>query len=101
MNKLFVVESGFTITGSMADHRRAVRPSEIPAVVAAIGAKLGIGSGASISKDVSDFVDVIAKAVAPGGVAEGCFGCGGAAVGADARLQARGSDDQCIDRSRW
>jgi Fe-S-cluster-containing dehydrogenase component len=76
MNKLFVVESGFTITGSMADHRRAVRPSEIPAVVAAIGAKLGIGSAASLSKEVSDFVDAIAKAVAPGGEGKGVFVAG-------------------------
>ena len=29
MNRLYVVESGFTITGSMADHRRGVKPSEI------------------------------------------------------------------------
>jgi MoCo/4Fe-4S cofactor protein with predicted Tat translocation signal len=29
MNRLYVVESGFTITGSMADHRQALRPSAI------------------------------------------------------------------------
>jgi molybdopterin-containing oxidoreductase family iron-sulfur binding subunit len=67
MNKLFVVESGFTITGSMADHRRAVRPSEIPAVVAALGAKLGVGSAAgTIAPEVGEFVEVLAKEIQAG-----------------------------------
>ena len=30
MNRLYVLESGFSITGSMADHRRGVKPSELP-----------------------------------------------------------------------
>jgi Fe-S-cluster-containing dehydrogenase component len=36
MNRLYVVESGMTITGAMADHRFPVRSSEIPAITRAI-----------------------------------------------------------------
>jgi molybdopterin-containing oxidoreductase family iron-sulfur binding subunit len=36
MNRLYAIESGMTITGAMADHRYAVRSSDIPAIVRAI-----------------------------------------------------------------
>src|SRR5215468_1444961 len=36
MNRLYVVESGMTITGAMADHRFAARSSDIPAIAQAI-----------------------------------------------------------------
>jgi len=65
MNKLFVVESGFTITGSTADHRRGVKPSQIAGVVAAIGAKLGLGSAPTLDKDLAAFVDAIGKEIDP------------------------------------
>ncbi|HUO08630.1 MAG TPA: TAT-variant-translocated molybdopterin oxidoreductase [Phycisphaerae bacterium] len=65
MNRLFVVESGFTITGSMADHRRSAKPSEIPGVLAAIAAKLGAGSGPSLSRELAEFVDAVAAAINP------------------------------------
>jgi len=40
MNRLYVLESGFTTTGSMADHRHAVQPSFIAPIVKAILASL-------------------------------------------------------------
>ncbi len=43
MNRLYVVESGFSITGSMADHRRGLKPSEIPGFVSALTA--GVSGG--------------------------------------------------------
>jgi molybdopterin-containing oxidoreductase family iron-sulfur binding subunit len=42
MNRLFVVESTPTITGSMADHRLALRPSQVEAFTRALAAALGI-----------------------------------------------------------
>lgn len=40
MSRLYVVESSFTNTGGVADHRFAVRPSQIPAVASALVAEL-------------------------------------------------------------
>lgn len=42
MNRLWVIESNFTLSGSNADHRRAVRPSEIAAYVKMIAQGLGL-----------------------------------------------------------
>ena len=65
MNRLYVVETGFTITGSMADHRRSVKPSEIPIVLAALGAKLGMGTGPSLNAELTEFVEALAAAINP------------------------------------
>ncbi len=40
MNRLYVVETGFSITGSMADHRRGVKPSEVAMVLELIQSRL-------------------------------------------------------------
>ncbi|MCA9137744.1 MAG: TAT-variant-translocated molybdopterin oxidoreductase [Planctomycetales bacterium] len=37
MSRLYVVEGGYTTTGTMADSRLAVRPSQMPAFLAAVG----------------------------------------------------------------
>lgn len=41
MNRLYVVENRFTITGAMADHRVRCAASQIPAFAAALAAKIG------------------------------------------------------------
>jgi molybdopterin-containing oxidoreductase family iron-sulfur binding subunit len=46
MNRLYVIESGFTPTGAAADHRFAVRPSEVPGILSALQAAFVGGSGA-------------------------------------------------------
>jgi len=46
MNRLYVVENRFTITGAMADHRARCAASQIPAFAAALAAKI-----ADITKD--------------------------------------------------
>jgi MoCo/4Fe-4S cofactor protein with predicted Tat translocation signal len=61
MNRLYVVESTPTLTGSMADHRLPVRPSQIEAVAAAIWANL---SGGSASGGLPANADKWARAVA-------------------------------------
>jgi Fe-S-cluster-containing dehydrogenase component len=38
MNRLYAVETGYSVTGAKADHRFAVRPGEIPAIVQALAA---------------------------------------------------------------
>ena len=45
MNRLYVVESTPTITGAMADHRLALRPSEMEAFARAVAAGLGARTG--------------------------------------------------------
>ncbi|GIV60130.1 MAG: molybdopterin oxidoreductase [Rhodothermaceae bacterium] len=45
MSRLYVVESGYSITGGMADNRLRLRSSEIPAFAAAVAARLGVNVG--------------------------------------------------------
>lgn len=45
MNRLYSVESAFTLTGGMADHRLRVAPSQIAAVAAQIARELGVAAG--------------------------------------------------------
>ena len=40
MSRLYVIESQHSITGGMADHRMSMRASDIPALAAALAAKL-------------------------------------------------------------
>jgi molybdopterin-containing oxidoreductase family iron-sulfur binding subunit len=49
MNRLYAVESTPTITGAMADHRRALAPSEVEALAWKIAGELGVGTAASAS----------------------------------------------------
>ena len=41
MNRLYVVESTPSLTGALADHRLAVRPSEVEPVARALGGRAG------------------------------------------------------------
>jgi molybdopterin-containing oxidoreductase family iron-sulfur binding subunit len=45
MNRLYVLESTLTITGSMADNRLPLRPSQMEPMAAALAAKLGVTPG--------------------------------------------------------
>ncbi len=45
MNRLYVVESSLSITGSNADHRLAVQARQVEAFARAIAAKLGVNAG--------------------------------------------------------
>ena len=45
MNRLYVVESGTSITGGMADHRLRLKSSEVASFAAAVAAELGAWSG--------------------------------------------------------
>src|SRR5947208_11818504 len=47
MNRLYVVEHRFTLTGAMADHRLRCPASQIPAFAAALGTKIHAGTNDS------------------------------------------------------
>ncbi len=46
MNRLYAIESTRTLTGAMADHRLAVRPSPLSDLAGAIAGELGVGGPA-------------------------------------------------------
>lgn len=48
MNRLYVVESTFSMTGGMADHRLRVAPSQILKIAAQIARGLGIGQASNV-----------------------------------------------------
>lgn len=43
ISRLYVIESTYTVTGGMADHRLRLRAGDIPAFAAALAAELGLG----------------------------------------------------------
>jgi MoCo/4Fe-4S cofactor protein with predicted Tat translocation signal len=61
MNRLYAVEPTPSVTGSAADHRLPLSSNEVEAFARALAAKLGIGSGATVSAEASKWVDVITK----------------------------------------
>jgi len=73
MNRLYAIESTFTSTGSVADHRLPVKASAVGAIVAAIAADLGItdhgatdslnGSVPFVAKVVDDIKQAVGRAV--------------------------------------
>jgi len=46
MNRLYVVESSLSLTGSNADHRLAVKPSQVVAFAQAVASRLGLPAAA-------------------------------------------------------
>src|SRR5687767_4093765 len=53
MNRLYAVESSPTLTGAMADHRLALAPSEIGALIGELAGALGAGGAAAPSVSTS------------------------------------------------
>src|SRR5262249_52961784 len=61
MNRLYVVENRFTLTGSMADHRMEVPASQIPAITYLLAKKV-----ADVTNDAT-LGSVLGKLAAPSG----------------------------------
>ncbi|HEY8551065.1 MAG TPA: TAT-variant-translocated molybdopterin oxidoreductase, partial [Vicinamibacterales bacterium] len=62
MNRLYVIESVPTNTGSKADHRLALRARDIPAVSRAIAAALGVSGGSGEAPEAAAaFVNAVVK----------------------------------------
>jgi MoCo/4Fe-4S cofactor protein with predicted Tat translocation signal len=58
INRVYIAESAFSITGAVADERLALRPSRIGAVLGALAAKMGVGSSDEpLSPEERQFVD--------------------------------------------
>ena len=61
LNRLYAVETTMTLTGAKADHRLAVKPSQLPEIAKAIAAALGVGGATSNYKDNADWIAAMAK----------------------------------------
>ncbi|HLW44477.1 MAG TPA: TAT-variant-translocated molybdopterin oxidoreductase, partial [Candidatus Acidoferrales bacterium] len=64
MNRLYVIESTPTVTGTMADHRLPLRASDVEIFARALAASLGVsGSPAAltVSKSISDWIAALAR----------------------------------------
>jgi MoCo/4Fe-4S cofactor protein with predicted Tat translocation signal len=61
MNRLYVVEPTPSVTGSSADHRLPLRPSEIEQFARALAAKLGLGGSGTLSSVAEKWLDGVAK----------------------------------------
>ena len=51
MNRLYVAESTFSLTGTMADHRLPLRPSEVGALLLALAGRLAAGPAAPFADE--------------------------------------------------
>jgi molybdopterin-containing oxidoreductase family iron-sulfur binding subunit len=54
MNRLYVAESTYSITGSVADHRLPVRPSRVMHLLAALAAQVGAAGSTQTSLDPAE-----------------------------------------------
>ncbi len=61
LNRLYAVESTPTLTGSNADNRLRVRPSQVEVLARAIAAGVSGGASAQLEADEQAFVDAVVK----------------------------------------
>jgi MoCo/4Fe-4S cofactor protein with predicted Tat translocation signal len=61
MNRLYVVEPTPSVTGSSADHRLPLRPSEVEQFARALAARLGLGGSGTLSPAVQKWLDAVAS----------------------------------------
>ena len=61
MNRLYLLEPTPSVTGAAADHRLPLRPGEIETFARALAGRLGLGGPASLSGEVGQWLDAVAK----------------------------------------
>lgn len=61
MNRLYMIETTTTITGAKADHRLAVKPSQMPEIVKAIAAAVGVSGAVSTYTENAPWISALAK----------------------------------------
>jgi MoCo/4Fe-4S cofactor protein with predicted Tat translocation signal len=61
MNRLYAIEATPSVTGAMADHRIALRPSEIPKFAGAIAAKMGLPVQATTDAQKSQWIGALIR----------------------------------------
>jgi len=61
INRLYSIETTMTLTGAKADHRIAVKPSQMVEIAKAIAAKLGVAGASSSYTENAKWIDVMTK----------------------------------------
>ena len=63
INRLYAVETTMTLTGAKADHRLAVKPSQMIEIAKAIGGALGVSgaTGTGLSGEATAWINAMAK----------------------------------------
>src|SRR5215470_12390396 len=61
LNRLYSVETTMSLTGAKADHRIAVKPSQVPEVAKAIAAAVGVGGASSTYSENGPWIAAMAK----------------------------------------
>lgn len=61
INRLYSVETTMTLTGAKADHRLAIKPSQMIEVAKAIAAKLGVAGATSTYTENAKWIEAMAK----------------------------------------
>ncbi len=61
INRLYVIETRISITGAKADHRLAVKPSQMPEIAKAIAAALGVSGASSTYTENAQWIQAMAK----------------------------------------
>ena len=61
MNRLYAIEATPSVTGAMADHRLALRPSEIPNFAAAVAAKIGLAVQSPNDPERAQWIDALVR----------------------------------------
>lgn len=61
INRLYCIETTLSLTGAKADHRLAVKPSQMPEIAKAIAAALGVGGASSTYNQNQQWIAAMAK----------------------------------------
>ncbi|MFW5682047.1 MAG: TAT-variant-translocated molybdopterin oxidoreductase [Phycisphaeraceae bacterium] len=61
MNRMYAVEPGFSVTGSVADERLAVKPSQAMRILTGLAAELGVARSSVSLNGSTDFVKKLAR----------------------------------------
>ncbi len=65
INRLYTIETTISLTGAKADHRLAVKPSQMPEIARAIAAALGVSgaasTGAGLTPQITQWIQVMVK----------------------------------------
>ncbi len=61
INRLYAVETTVTLTGAKSDHRLAVKPSQMPEIVKAIAAAVGVAGASSTYTENAQWIQALAK----------------------------------------
>ncbi len=61
INRLYAIETTMTLTGAKADHRLAVKPSQMPEIARAIAAAVGVAGANSTYTENAQWIQTMAK----------------------------------------